>query len=356
MPMNRHNVLSGTAAVNEMESAGPGAAASIPDPIILTRSVEFETTLKMAEVVARHRTPVLIEGDSGTGKELLARFIHCRSSRAAGPFIAVNCAAIPETLLESELFGCERGAFTGAVATREGKFEMANGGTILLDEISELAWALQVKLLRVLQEYEIDRLGGRGSIPVNTRIIATTNQPLKKLVANNRFRGDLYYRINVFPLKLTHLRERIEDLNVLIPHFVCKYNGEVVKEVDEAVYRMLFDYSWHGNVRELENVIARAVLLAHSSPRILPEHIIFDGIEVTDDREATQSAEDKFHFPKGLTLREMEKLLILKTLEDYSGNRTHASRALAISVRTLRNKLNEYRRNGELTQALSPSG
>ena len=321
---------------------------SIPEPTILTRDLKMATLLRMAEVVALHRTPVLIEGESGTGKELLARFIHVHSDRAHGPFVAVNCAAIPENLLESELFGYEKGAFTGALSSREGKFELAQGGTLLLDEISELAPALQVKLLRVLQEYEVDRLGGRSPVPVNVRVIATTNRSLKQLAAENKFREDLFYRINVFPLKLHPLRERIADLEVLVPHFIAKTNREVVKEVDGQVYDMLRRYVWGGNVRELENVIARAVLLSHDSPRIEARHIVFEGI-------APQGGE-VIEFMENTTLRDMEKKLILRTLRRFEGNRTHASKALDISVRTLRNKLREYRGNGELAEWADVAG
>lgn len=328
---------------------------SIREPDILTRDPNMQTILKMAEVVATSRTPVLIEGASGTGKELLARYIHCRSDRACKPFVAVNCAAIPETLLESELFGYEKGAFTGALTSREGKFELAEGGTILLDEISELAPSLQVKLLRVLQEYEVDRLGGRKSTPVNTRVIVTSNQSLKELAAEGGFREDLYYRINVFPLKLPPLSNRIEDLTVLIPHFVAKYNNEEIKEVERDAYQMLSDYHWGGNVRELENVIARAVLLSHSGDRITAEHIIFDGIS-KQDLEPDPVENWYEYIPTGTTMREMEKRLILKTLRDYDGNRTHASRALSISIRTIRNKLREYRMNGELTEVVRIAG
>ncbi len=331
-------------AYSSSEMPEPGEFA-ISRPDILTRNPKMETMLKMAEVVALHRTPVLIEGESGTGKELLARYIHSHSDRKNGPFVAVNCAAIPETLLESELFGYEKGAFTGAQNGRQGKFEQADGGTILLDEIGELAPSLQVKLLRVLQEYEVDRLGGRQSIPVNVRIIATTNRSLKKLVAKGGFREDLYFRINVFPLRLIPLRERVEDMRVLVPHFICKYNSDTVKEVDPEVYEMMGRYPWRGNIREMENVVARAVVLSYNSPRITAEHIIFEGI-IEDDEEDDV-------IPSGITLREMEKRLILKTLSDQDGNRTHASKVLDISVRTLRNKLAEYRRNGELTISLA---
>ncbi len=325
------------------QTEGRMAIPVIAAPLILTRDEKMDALMKMAQVVSQYQTPVLIEGESGTGKELMARYIHVNSERAKGPFVAVNCAAIPEQLLESELFGYEKGAFTGALGGRLGKFEQANGGTILLDEIGELAPALQVKLLRVLQEYEVDRLGGRQAIPVDVRVIATTNRSLKKLAAQGSFRDDLYYRINVFPLKLPPLRQRLDDLKILVPHFICKYNHDEVKEVDANVYEMLRHSGWRGNIRELENVITRAVVLSHGLPRILAEHIVFEEVE-----DETMSDEDLL--PSGMTLREMEKRLILKTLHEYEGNRTHASQVLNISVRTLRNKLKEYRENGELTE------
>jgi two-component system response regulator FlrC len=321
---------------------------AIAAPEILTRDVQMQTLLKMAQVVANHRTPVLIEGQSGTGKELLARFIHTQSERRNGPFVAVNCAAIPDHLLESELFGYEKGAFTGALTMREGKFEQANGGTILLDEISEMPPALQVKLLRVLQEYEVDRLGGRSAMPVDVRVIATTNRSLKQLAAEGGFRDDLYYRINVFPLRVPNLHQRLDDLAVLVPHFVCKYNNDTIKEVESDAYRRMMDYTWNGNVRELENVIARAVLLSHDRPRIGSEHIVFDGLTEARLRQVGEENWDEL-IPQGVTLREIEKRLILKTLRDNDGNRTHASKVLNISIRTMRNKLREYRMNGELT-------
>ncbi|RJO65990.1 MAG: sigma-54-dependent Fis family transcriptional regulator [Myxococcales bacterium] len=331
------------------DAASPAARVTpIAEPTILTKSLAMQTAMKMAEVVARHKTPVLVEGESGTGKELLARYVHTHSDRAQGPFVAVNCGAIPETLLESELFGYEKGAFTGALSFKAGKFELAAGGTILLDDVSELAPALQVKLLRVLQEYEIDRLGGRGALKVDTRVVCTSNRSLKKLVAEGKFREDLFYRINVFPLKLAPLRERLEDLDVLVPHFMAKYNGEVVKEVDREAYQKLAAYAWRGNVRELENVVARAILLSYDSPRLSERHIVFDDLDAATPAEEPPMGE--------MTLREMEKRLILRTLRRCNGNRTHAAAALQISVRTMRNKLAEYRANGELTEAAGAGG
>ncbi len=335
----------------EAEDRDRSTAPSIRNPLIITRDAKMGNILKMAQVVALHDTPVLVEGASGTGKELLARYIHVHSSRAAGPFVAVNCAAIPDNLLESELFGYEKGAFTGAHTSRPGKFEQADGGTILLDEISELAPSLQVKLLRVLQEYEVDRLGGGQPVKVNIRVIATSNRSLKKLAIGGAFREDLFYRINVFPLRLTPLRERLDDLEELVPHFVAKYNGQTVKEVDGDVYDILYRSAWRGNIRELENVMARAVVLSHDADRIQARHVVFDGVE--DESGAVAGGAT---LEDGITLREMEKRFILQTLRRFGGNRTHASKALSISIRTLRNKLNEYRKNGELTEASELGG
>jgi len=320
---------SNLAYTNEFNSNSTDRRFQIQDPTILTRDVNMQTILKMAEVVATRKTPVLIEGESGTGKELLARFIHRQSDRANGPFVAVNCAAIPENLLESELFGYEKGAFTGAFAAREGKFEQAQGGTILLDEIGELDPSLQVKLLRVLQEYEVDRLGGRSSIPVDVRVIATTNKSLKDLASQGKFREDLFYRINVFPLKAMPLRERINDLDVLIPYFVCKYNNQEIKEVTPESYQKMFSYDWGGNIRELENVIARATLLSHSSLKIEAEHIVFESITTERKFESVQNWDEMI--PQGTTLREMEKKLIMKTLRDFNGTEPMPQRLLILA-------------------------
>lgn len=317
----------------------------IKAPLLLTVNQRMLTILKMAEVVAAHNTPVLIEGESGTGKEVLARFIHTRSQRRLSSFVALNCAAIPDNLLESELFGYEKGAFTGADRVREGKFELASGGTIVLDEISEMNPALQVKLLRVLQEREVDRLGGSYPIPVDVRTIATTNTNLKEWTRKGRFREDLYYRINVFPLRLPPLRDRMDDLSVLVPHFVTRHSGGLAKEVSREAYDKMRGYYWPGNIRELENAIARAALISHECPRIEAEHLVFDGVE-------NMGGQNEEAMPVGVTLREMEKRLIIRTLKTCNGNRTHAAKALDISVRTLRNKLNEYRHNNELSEDL----
>ncbi len=299
--------------------------------------------LKLARKIAPKRTTVLVQGDSGTGKEVLARYIHQESDRRDGPFVAVNCAALPETLLESELFGHEKGAFTGAVSQKKGKFELAHGGTLLLDEISEMEISLQAKLLRVLQEREIDRVGGQSPMAVDVRVIATTNRDLEAEIKAGRFRLDLYYRLNVMPLHLPPLRERREDVVPLAQFFLEKHaalNHEPVKILSPELERTLKERHWPGNVRELENLMERAVLLTEGE-------VIHEG-----DLKVTAGPAGGTQDPAGsdlkvVPLREMEKQLIFRALKDHQGNRTHAAEILGISVRTLRNKLNEYRNDPE---------
>ncbi len=305
---------------------------------IITQSPLMLEVLDMAREVAKSSAPILITGESGTGKELLARYIHEHSPRSRGPFVAINCAALPEGLLESELFGHERGSFTGAVSQKKGKFELAHGGTILLDEISEMPLALQAKLLRVLQEGEIDRVGGLKPIPVDVRPIATSNQDLSERIRQGKFREDLYFRLNVVHLKLPPLREREEDIPLLAEYFLEKYsrlNGKPVKEFAPEALEKLSKYSWPGNVRQLENVIHRAVLLARSE-RITAEDLILEE-EIGVGRIGA-----------GLSLREMEKRLIIETLRRVGGNRTRAAKLLGVSVRTIRNKLKEYGIDGRI--------
>ncbi len=303
----------------------------------LTRDPVMRRIISMAMVVAESDATVLITGESGTGKELMARFIHEHSKRKDSPFVAVNCAAIPEGLLESELFGHEKGAFTGALNQRQGKFEQANTGTLLLDEISEMDLRLQAKLLRVIQEKEVERLGGKNPIPLDIRIIATTNRDLKKDVKEGRFREDLYYRLNIFPIDLPPLRERKEDIVFLAEYFMKRFSTKYAKHLEgiskEAIEYME-GYHWKGNIRELENTIERAVLL--SSGKVLEKEHLVMGCGITEDSplEDTTSGHT--------TLREMERELICRTLQDVGGNRTKAARILGISVRTLRNKLKEY--------------
>ncbi len=315
---------------------------------IVTRSPALLRVLAVAEGVAASRAPVLIQGESGTGKELLARYVHAVGPRRQQPFVAVNCAALPRELLESELFGHERGSFTGAFARKLGKFELASGGTILLDEISEMEPLLQAKLLRVLQEHEVDRVGGTRPIPIDARVIATTNRPLRTLVAAGAFRRDLYYRLHVVPLTVPPLRERREDVDLLVEHFAARFGGGRPVVIEPAARAYLHRQPWPGNVRELEHAIERALLLAGSNTVTLAdlqleeEPLDTDALTPTaglardeDTAEAAALA--------GVTVHEMERRLIFETLQRTNNNRTHAARMLGISVRTLRNKLHEYR-------------
>ena len=299
--------------------------------------------LHTLEGVAISQATILIQGESGTGKEVLARYIHGRSPRAHRPFVAVNCAALPDGLLESELFGYERGAFTGAVARRPGKFEQAHGGTLLLDEITEMDLSLQSKLLRVIQEREVDRLGGKSCIPVDIRIIATTNRSLRLEVEAGRFREDLFYRLHVFPITVPPLRERSQDIPGLVAHFVrisAVRNQKGVTGVSAEAEQLLLRRFWKGNVRELENVIERAVLLSNG-PLLQPEHITSESGDPPQARAPIAAERD--HGTAPVSIWEMERDLILRTLERVNGNRTHAAKLLEISIRTLRNKLREYR-------------
>ena len=305
-----------------------------PDKGILTENEDMKKIINLAENLAGNDITVLIYGESGTGKELLARHIQLTSRRKDKPFVAVNCAAIPDNLLESELFGHEKGAFTGAIERKKGKFELADGGTILLDEIGELPMMLQAKLLRVLQEREIDRVGGKEPIPIDVRVIATTNRNLSRECKEGRFREDLFYRLNVFPLNVPPLRERPEDIFAISIYLVERYAavaGKEIKGFTEEAMAYLRGQSWRGNVRELENIIQRAVLLCNSD-FVKVADVVVDG-----ENEAAQPVNGK--------IRDMEKELILKTLKDVHGNKTRAAELLGVSVRTIRNKLNEYGKN-----------
>jgi two-component system response regulator FlrC len=326
---------------------------------IVTQDGRLKRLLDMARAVADSRATVLVSGESGTGKELFARFLHENSSRAGGPFVAVNCASLPEGLLESELFGHEKGAFTGAIARKPGRFELAQGGTILLDEISEMAPSLQAKLLRVLQEGEVDRVGGKRPVPVDVRVVATTNRDLKEHIEKGEFREDLFYRLNVIPLKVPPLRERPDDVLLLAEHFLAQFaveNNKPGLRLGEEARRLLAAHPWPGNVRELQNTMERAVLLA-SGPEITPAALLFedqypDGLPGLAETAAAPApplagagagAGEAAALPP--TLREAEKLLIERALSHTDGNRTHAAKVLGISVRTLRNKLNEYKQD-----------
>ena len=310
---------------------------------IVTQNKEMLKQLEFVENISYSKSTVLIMGDTGTGKEMFARYIHQMSPRAQKPFMAVNCAALPEGLLETELFGHEKGAFTGAIERKDGKFELANKGTLLLDEVTEMSLPLQAKLLRVLQEHEIDKVGGRTSIPVDVRVVATTNRDIKERIRENQFREDLYYRLNVIPLKLIPLRDRIDDIQTLAEHFIEKHSGDLNKTIshiaDETI-ELLKKYTWPGNIRELENIIERSVLMCQENT-LLPSHLFFDEEEVQIERNAPPLT--KF---RG-TIHDMEKELITQTLEEVNGNKTKAAENLGISIRTLRNKLASYKNHSE---------
>jgi two-component system, response regulator FlrC len=311
--------------------------------------------IKLAQQIAGSDASVMVTGESGTGKEVLARYVHSRSSRAKRPFISINCAAIPEHLLESELFGHEKGAFTGAVARRIGKFEEATGGTLLLDEISEMDVRLQSKLLRAIQERVIDRVGGTKPVPVDIRIIATSNRNLADAVREGTFREDLLFRLNVVNLKIPPLRERPADIGELSQYFIKKYslaNGLPMRPLSAEARRALDTNCWPDNVRELENTLHRAVLLSTGIEIGVDGILSPDGARLDQARgtdvaaHAAIAAEQVTRNLVGRTVAEVERDLILETLKHCFGNRTHAANILGISIRTLRNKLNEYAAEG----------
>lgn len=352
----------------ELIAAALEAVAQENDEIVF-QDPAMEQVLTLAKQVAQSSASILITGESGTGKELLARMIHRNSQRADKPFVSVNCAAIPENLLESELFGHEKGAFTGAVARRIGKFEAADGGTLLLDELGEMDLRLQAKLLRVLQEREIDRVGGTKPVKVDLRLIATTNRLLQSEVAKGTFREDLYFRVNVVTVRIPPLRERPRDIEVLCEHFIRKYaeiNGVPARPLSALASEQLLRHRWPGNVRELENTMHRAVLLSRGE-EISPEAIMLAGngeavavnVGTVTGAEAGASAPiEAAHATAdasgdvnaaplvGQTVAAVERDLIINTLEHCLGNRTHAANILGISIRTLRNKLKQYTTEG----------
>jgi two-component system, response regulator FlrC len=367
-----------TAAANAIRAGAKEFLPLPPDPELIAAVLEavaeessqlifsdpaMREVVKLAEQIAPSSASVLINGETGTGKEVMASYLHSRSNRSDKPFVCINCAAIPENLLESELFGHEKGAFTGAIARRIGKFEEANGGTLLLDEISEMDIQLQAKLLRAIQERVIDRVGGTKPVPVDIRILATSNRDLAEAVRDRTFREDLLFRLNVVTLKIPPLRDRLSDVKTLAVHFVKKYsemNTIALREISDAAFEKLKRNRWQGNVRELENTIHRAVLLAHG-PDIGPEAILMpDGSAVPEAQAghgsvpgATQLSAGDGHenasegtVMVGRTVADVEKDLILNTLEHCLGNRTHAANILGISIRTLRNKLKQYSGEG----------
>jgi two-component system response regulator AtoC len=304
---------------------------------IVGKSAKMKLVYELIETTSEARSTVLITGESGTGKELVARAVHYASSRRDKPFIKLNCAALPENLVEAELFGYEKGAFTGAFRQQKGRFELAHTGTLLLDEISEMPPGLQAKLLRVLQEKEFERIGSGVPIPVDVRIIATSNRNLKEAIRENKFREDLFYRLNVINMHIIPLRERLEDIPLLVNHFIDKYNRENkknIQSIDEAALRLLMKYHWPGNVRELENYVERAVVTT-SGTKLMES-------DFPSELALGRLADEISSVNPNMTLAEGEKFLILKALQKYDGNKTRAAEALAITARTIRNKLAEY--------------
>jgi DNA-binding NtrC family response regulator len=332
-------VLGNTDGNDDRQISNPNLRIQAAVKTLVTQDPKLLEILKLAENVAGSRSTILIQGESGTGKELLAAYVHEHSGFKDEPYIAVNCAALPDTLAESELFGHEKGAFTGAIGRKMGKFELARCGTVVLDEISEMTLPLQAKLLRVLQEREIDRIGGSRPVAMNARVVAISNVDLRKAVAKGKFRADLYYRINVVPITIPPLRDRKGDIPLLVEHFIekyCRLNKRDRMKITEAALTQLVNHEWPGNIRELENSIERAVLISSSS-RLLPEHLFLDPAGTGNQSPSAISMKS------GMTVREMEKQLITQTLQEVKDNRTRAAELLGISIRTLRNKLKEYK-------------
>ncbi len=308
--------------------------------IFVTEDIETRRLLNQVALVAPSNASVFVVGESGTGKERMSRYIYQCSSRRHHAFVAINCAAIPENMLESELFGYEKGAFTGADKAKPGKFEIAHQGTLLLDEVTEMPLHLQAKLLRVLQEGEVDRLGGNKPIKVDVRIIATSNRNLEQMVSEGKFRQDLYYRLNVVTVVLPPLRSRLHDIKPLSQHFLRQFANMYNKPIpilhDKAL-QALMQHTWEGNVRELENCMHRAFLMAVEGV-IYPEQLGIGGLTALSQHMTTQPLDVK----AGMSIRHMERALIEQTLEHVQNNRTEAAKLLGISIRTLRNKLKEY--------------
>ena len=313
---------------------------------IIGKSEPMQKLFDMLRDVSESSATVFIQGPSGTGKELIARAIHYNSPRSGNSFIKTNCAALPEGLMESELFGHEKGAFTGAIKTRMGRFEAAHEGTLLLDEISEMSPGLQAKLLRVLQEKEFEKVGDVHSVKVDVRVIATTNKDIKEAIKEGEFREDLYYRLNVIPIIIPPLKDRKTDIPLLVQHFIAKYNDEHHKEckgITNDALNYLMSLDWPGNVRELENLVERAVILSKTDELQITDF----SANMTDDASKTSGI---IPFNENISIREAEKQLIISTLKRTNFNRTKAAEILDISVRTLRNKLNEYRQNNEIDE------
>ena len=345
------NVLAASTQIKSEKGDDETTAGIYPVKEIITKDKKIIAILDMLKSVAKSKSSILIQGESGTGKELFARYVYRYGNRREMPFVAVNCAAIPGQLLESEMFGFEKGSFTGAAVKKIGKFELANGGTLLLDEISEMDIQLQAKLLRVIQESEVDRIGGKMPIPIDVRIIATTNADLQNSILDKTFRSDLYYRLNVIPVVIPPLRERNSDVVLLAEHFIRKYS-----QVNEKKEPLLTDeskaslkaYSWPGNVRELENIIERAVLICNET-LLTPQYLFLDKDQNRSTKESVATTnqlevddQNVKENDKNETLYDMEKSMIFDTLNKVDWNKTKASKILGISVRTMRNKLHEY--------------
>lgn len=339
------------------------AAVTEENHAMIASDPAMQGVVKLADKIAPSEATVLITGESGTGKEVMSQYIHRKSKRGKGPFIAVNCAAIPENLLESELFGHEKGSFTGATGRRIGKFEEAHGGTLLLDEVSEMAPALQAKLLRVLQEKEITRVGSNDPVKIDVRIVATSNRDLEAFVKSGGFREDLYFRLNVVNIRLPALRERQGDIPALAQFFADKYadaNAMPRKKISRAAQEKMKAYGWRGNIRELENAMHRAIITSmedeleaeavHIDSPAPVKH--GDGVKPKTDKTVVDFTPSPVQNPGavesliGRTVADVERTLIINTLEHCLGNRTHAANILGISIRTLRNKLNQYKDEG----------
>jgi DNA-binding NtrC family response regulator len=323
-----------------MRRSDPSVVSNRKRTEIIGSSPALTRALDRARLATRTNADVLIEAESGTGKELLARLIHESGDRHDKPFVAVNCAAVPEQLLESELFGHTRGAFTGAMAAKTGKFELANGGTLLLDEIAEMPLDLQPKLLRVLQERELERLGDVRPIAVNIRVIATTNVSLQAQVEQGKFRADLYYRLNVIPLTLPPLRDRLEDIPVLAEYFAANFAKQVqrpIPNLSPEFITALQRHAWPGNVRELANFIRRVVAMSDGG-ELRPEHLAPELLRL----RAPQAPASQVSLRPGTSMRELERQLLETTLQLTAGNRTHAAEMLGVSLRTIRNKIREF--------------
>ncbi|MCP5279363.1 MAG: sigma-54-dependent Fis family transcriptional regulator [Thiobacillus sp.] len=336
-PFEPERLLAAVARYYRQESASDESG-------VVAEDAATQALLDLARRVAGTDTTVLLTGESGVGKEVFARYIHRHSARHPGPFVAVNCAAIPESLLESVLFGHEKGSFTGAATAQAGKFEQANGGILMLDEMAELPLNLQAKLLRVLQEREVERVGGRQPVPLDVRVIAATNRDLATCVREGRFREDLYYRLNVFPLEIMPLRQRRGDIPALARHFLKRFEDVIGRRgflLSDAALTELTGYDWPGNIRELCNVVQRAMVLAPGA-EILPEHLMLPRQSATGRTVSASASSSE------MGLKDVERETILDTLRRMGGSRRRTAEALNMSERTLRHKLKQYREAGFL--------